>query len=356
MNNPISTFYSNLNENYMYAPGIATYGISGKPGENGKDGNAVYYSNIPFTEIYITDILSRLTNNELMTLANVHEKNIKGYIKGDIFISADGYFWELIIDIANIPETTLYSNSISNIFKKIGKIDLSVLTELNNTQDSMFAISESGLHIYNAKGNGLILFGNYLGSNDEITQRGLVNSDSVLNIINSVSSDSYMSDLLTLTSVNQSGSIFLKNSLNVYYSDLDEAFHIQSDNPILFDVSNFRLKPSENTNLKDQYTQLNVYQNSITNFYIAFKDSTWDVSDGTLYLYNYKGDVPIDNIYVKVTCNLNEKLEDYIYGPFKYSYHNMTDQKLTISKNINYDIKTVSVFKNIEVYIPKKSS
>jgi len=53
--------------NYNYAPGIATYGIDGKTGKSGEDGNNIYFTDYIIDDVEgaddLIELVSKILNN-----------------------------------------------------------------------------------------------------------------------------------------------------------------------------------------------------------------------------------------------------------------------------------------------------
>lgn len=298
---PVSTIYSELKENYLYAPGIATYGIDGKTGPAGKDGSSVYYANISFTNENFSLIVSKIIKNEML-IYNSTEINSRGYQKNDIFITPAGEFWRLNRTKAELIDILEYNNNINLVFSNVGKINLQDFNKLTSAEDSPFGIystgitgdestinTNSGIKLYTKKYNGIDFISNnlielYTGNqtDSEETNNFRLADSSILqkytvNIISSINNN-YIDPLLNITSVDKN--TFNINNLNITYNLLDSGFHISSSAPIFLDVKDLRVKLRDTeTQSYDQYSQLNVYTNSITEVYKYFSNSVrWDIS------------------------------------------------------------------------------
>ena len=367
MSNPISTYYSELNEKYMYAPGYATYGITGKPGNDGKDGSAVYYSNIPFTQTYASEIISRIYNNELLTLSNIHEKNSKKYVKGDIFISPNGNFWQLLVDIDSF-DLENFNVLISQYFKKIGKLDLSIIDEFNNSDGPLYLTTsetkeENTLKLYNFYTKGVNFYNSVLNANPEDLN---IDENYIVNIINNNISNNYKSELLSLLSVNQTNDSFNKNNLDIYYSELDNAFHISSNKPIIFDSSSLRFSPSadsDNSNNYNSYYQLNTEQDSMTRFYRQWKNCKWFKNDENEIM------IEIDKENVEYGSAQNILYKVVLYDQQNKTYSEIFNERASWAEGFlaavesietgltipdGTSVKSVSIIKGIEVFLEKR--
>ena len=107
--------------NDTYAPGIATYGIQGKDGEQGTPGTSLFFSEYSLPDEYL-DFASKITSRMLP----VKHKEIqlkRKYVNGDQFVDPSGQVYllkdinQLIIDINN------GTNLEQGILEYIGKFN-----------------------------------------------------------------------------------------------------------------------------------------------------------------------------------------------------------------------------------------
>lgn len=393
MSNTVSTFYSNLRENYLYAPGIATYGIDGKTGPAGQDGASVYYSNIAFTNQNFSLIVSKIIKNEML-IYNSTENNSRGYQKNDIFITPSGEFWRLNRTRTELVDILEYNNNINLVFSNVGKINLQDFNKLTSLEDAPFGIystsvtgdsesanSNSGIKVYTKKYNGIDFVSNnlielYTGSNSENSFK--LAEDSVLqkytvNIISNINNN-YIDPLLNVTSVDQN--TFNINNLNITYNSLDSGFHISSTAPIFLDIKDLRVKLHETeTESYDQYSQLNVYTNSITEVYKYFSNSVrWDISTADPTGSDETIDPSLNKLIIEFTensPNLNLYNETFVIKLIVNDNNTIIEKIINVPENMRggvfngpciisvlpktyytrEDILAVSIITSIEVFI-----
>ncbi len=395
MSNTVSTFYSELKENYLYAPGIATYGIDGKTGPAGKDGSSVYYSNIAFTNQNFSLIVSKIIKNEML-IYNSTEINSRGYQKNDIFITPSGEFWRLNRSRIELVDILEYNNNINLVFSNVGKInlqDFNKLTSLENapfgiystgsTGDTESANSNSGIKVYTKKYNGIDFVSNnlielYTGSGSYSDSNFKLAQDSILqkytvNIISNINNN-YIDPLLNITSVDQN--TFNINNLNITYNSLDSGFHISSSAPIFLDVKDLRVKLREAEEQSyDQYSQLNVYTNSITEVYKYFSNSVrWDISTADPSESDETLDPSLNKLIIEFTENspsLNLYNETFVIKLIVNDNNTIIEKIINVPENMRggvfngpcvisvlpktyytrEDILAVSIITSIEVFI-----
>lgn len=371
----ISTFYSEQKENYLYAPGTATYGIEGKTGGDGENGTSIYYSNIPFTNSNFSIIISKIFNNEAL-IYNSSEKITRDYMVGDIFVAPNGYFWKLKKDKSELIDTDSYNSNIDRVFRNVGKINIEGINNLVGTGSEPFGIYDNNgyIKIYNKGVSGVDFIDEYLRANYQDGSTILHDDNYIVNIIGSQKTD-YITHLLNIATIdnlaiagNTSSDIFKAQNLSVDYDYIDGAFHIKSESPIFLDIEDLRIKPkpSEEIDSYDQYSPVNIYDHPLTELYKFIrnnaywnynKDSTTAV-DGSLYIHfdsnpkNYglwKNNDPL----VKIVTNNNSEFTEKIISNNEYTG---PDSKLYIAIPSVFDssIYTVSIISNIEVFIQRK--
>ena len=109
--------------NYDYAPGIATYGIDGKTGETGVDGNIIYYTDYDITgalgdDIYNLQALMQKININKVPISSSDIDTERPYKIGDFFIDRNGIIYKLI----DIKSGTNYN--WTEYFEICGKVNI----------------------------------------------------------------------------------------------------------------------------------------------------------------------------------------------------------------------------------------
>ena len=364
----ISTFYSEQKQNYLYAPGIATYGIDGKTGENGQDGTSIYYSNIPFSNNNFSIIVSKIINNEAL-IYNSSEKIQREYKKDDIFISPNGYFWRLEKDKSELIDTDSYNYNIERIFLNIGKINLEGINNLVGTEGiddgKAFALydNNSYIKIYNKNYNGIDFVDEYLTSKYPEIQENL--EKYIVNIVGSQKSD-YLTSLLNLAVISNQINMRDPESLSIEYDYIDSAFHIKSTVPILLDIPDLRIKKraADTVDSYDKYSPITIYNHPFTEFYKFVSNYMYwksNSEENKIYVYckenptKYSiplGDPLLWKILIKENNTYIEKIiSQKLGGDTVNELHPMIITPADFSVD---NIASISLIDNIEVFISKQ--
>lgn len=266
---PISTYYSEFSKSHLYAPGLATYGVDGKPGDKGEDGNAVYFSNLSFkaNSYEVIEILNKLKNNYLLLSGTENIKNSKPYMKGDIIVTSDGEFWQIIVD----PREYSEYDTLDTAFKRVCKVQPSADDLNQKIQDSSnlgenvfkYILSKSNNgRIFNLLGNGMTI-----GGFDEGQDRIVGESDFTLSLVGSSVASSTENFITMLNALSDE-----ESKLSIVYNHDDGAFHVQTTKPLVIDASTIKFTESSSTGQNEygNYSRLNILDNStdvtFTNF------------------------------------------------------------------------------------------
>lgn len=125
----MATTLTKKTDNYLYAPGIATYGIDGKAGETGEKGTAIFYTDYNFTSQSEEDddlktMLICIKQQRCLIKAYQNTVLARPYIDGDYVICSSGEIYKM----QNLDEIDAYSSSTTynKYFILVGKIDNTV--------------------------------------------------------------------------------------------------------------------------------------------------------------------------------------------------------------------------------------
>ena len=260
--------------NDTYAPGIATYGIQGKDGEQGTPGTSLFFSEYslsgePDNSSKYREFASKITSRMLP----VKHKEIqlkRKYVNGDQFVDPSGQVYllkdinQLIIDINNgIPIKQL----VGSILEYIGKF--------NSIKNS---------DIFNDNSNsGILRAHKFIISDDSKTATGsglltvshtTKDTDNDINFINLESLYSGQHDM----------------NLDIKFSKKYNGFMISSKYPIYLNANVYtKFNNTNNTNndYSPVYTTADNKSKTITDYIATTKDLRCDI-DASIYSYTKK--------------------------------------------------------------------
>lgn len=275
--------------NYNYAPGIATYGVDGKTGEDGVSGNNIYYTdyyinNNDTTSHDLSGIAAQIVAGHL-PLKNSTISISRPYANGDYFFDNFGTIFKLK-NIDAMKSTSEMSN-YQIYFDIVGTI----------------SIKDDGYVTYS--GDRLIINSSTYNGFDIVSAEGLtdnINQNAVMNIISNTVDKNNRVQLLQLNSVD-SNSLEDGTSL-VYYDAGDNAFHLESNIPIVIDAD---LKiNNDNVNKEyDNYSTILTSHDSITYFKSLCDKLTYKIeenNDGNYYMMIYAKDSNDTSIIPELIC------------------------------------------------------
>ena len=260
--------------NDTYAPGIATYGIQGKDGEQGTPGTSLFFSEYslsgePDNSSEYRGFASKITSRMLP----VKHKEIqlkRKYVNGDQFVDPSGQVYllkdinQLIIDINNgIPIKQL----VGSILEYIGKFN-----SINNSE------------IFNDNSNsGIIRAHKFIISDDSKTATGSglltvshinKDTDNDINFINLESLYSGQHDM----------------NLDIKFSKKYNGFMISSKYPVYLNANVYtKFNNTNNTNndYSPVYTTADNKSKPITDYIASVKDLSCKL-DASIYSYTKK--------------------------------------------------------------------
>ena len=251
--------------NDTYAPGIATYGIQGKDGEQGTPGTSLFFSEYSLPDEYL-DFVRKITSRMLP----VKHKEIqlkRKYVNGDQFVDPSGQVYllkdinQLIIDINN------GTNLEQGILEYIGKF--------NSIKNS---------DIFNDNSNsGILRAHKFIISDDNKTATGSglltvshinKDTDNDINFINLESLYSGQHDM----------------NLDIKFSKKYNGFMISSKYPVYLNANVYtKFNNTNNTNndYSPVYTTADNKSKPITDYIASVKDLSCKL-DASIYSYTKK--------------------------------------------------------------------
>ena len=251
--------------NDTYAPGIATYGIQGKDGEQGTPGTSLFFSEYSLPGEYL-DFARKITSRMLP----VKHKEIqlkRKYVNGDQFVDPSGQVYllkdinQLIIDINN------GTNLEQGILEYIGKFNSIKNSDIFNDN------SNSGIlraHKFIISDDSKTAIGSGLLTVSHINK----NTDNDINFINLESLYSGQHDM----------------NLDIKFSKKYNGFMISSKYPIYLNANVYtKFNNTNNTNndYSPVYTTADNKSKSITDYIASVKDLSCKL-DASIYSYTKK--------------------------------------------------------------------
>lgn len=248
--------------NYNYAPGVATYGIDGKTGEVGNDGNNIYYTDYtikPDNESSrdLEELLEKITSG-YMPIKNVNIPINRPYKagdleNGDLFFDRDGIIYRLINKDFD-KKQSINEATYTKYFKIVGQINI-------YEDQNFFDFSPNRL-ILNSKYTGYDII-NTPGI-DTSTIKRHIDTNSTVNIISSVVDENDNIEMVRMQSIDDVD--IEDGQMTLYYKTTDNAYFIESNKPM---VINGDLKVLSNNNLSnefDDYSTVLTSDDTITYF------------------------------------------------------------------------------------------
>ena len=260
--------------NDTYAPGIATYGIQGKDGEQGTPGTSLFFSEYslsgePDNSSEYREFASKITSRMLP----VKHKEIqlkRKYVNGDQFVDPSGQVYllkdinQLIIDINN---GSPIKQLVGSILEYIGKFNSTnnsdIFSDTNNSgtlRAHKFIISDDSK---TATGNGLLTV-------SHINK----DTDNDINFINLESLYSGQHDM----------------NLDIKFSKKYNGFMISSKYPVYLNANVYtKFNNTNNTNndYSPVYTTADNKSKPITDYIASVKDLSCKL-DASIYSYTKK--------------------------------------------------------------------
>ena len=338
--------------NYNYAPGIATYGIDGKTGQSGNDGNNIYFTDYNINENDgLSDLMQKILNNYL-PIKGVDTKINRAYKENDIFFDRNGIIYKLI----NI-NVSLSLTEWKDYFTIVGKIHI-------NDDEQYFGIVNNRL-VLNTKYNGYDICSN-VNANDASQY---INTEAAVNIVSRNIDENDNIEMVRMQSIDDVD--VEDGKMSVLYKTTENAFYIDSNKPIVID-GDLKVENDNNTNNEyDNFSTVLTSNDPITyfkylcdnlNYSIIYDDLTDQYkvviyqTDGNIDKLEYlikRNETVFGKIYTAENEQVLLKLSDIITTPLyiedyvdRMSLYNFTidDNKFNFSiGNNNINANDISI-------------
>lgn len=253
--------------NDTYAPGIATYGIQGKDGEQGTPGTSLFFSEYSLPGEYL-DFARKITSR-MLPVKNEQIQLKRKFVNGDQFVDPDGKVYllmdinQLIRDINNGTNQTWSKEKLKYIGKFNSTNNSDIFSDTNNSgtlRAHKFIISDDSK---TATGSGLLTV-------SHINK----DTDNDINFINLESLYSGQHDM----------------NLDIKFSKKYNGFMISSKYPVYLNANVYtKFNNTNNTNndYSPVYTTADNKSKSITDYIASVKDLSCKL-DASIYSYTKK--------------------------------------------------------------------
>lgn len=253
--------------NDTYAPGIATYGIQGKDGEQGTPGTSLFFSEYSLPGEYI-DFVRKITSR-MLPVKNQQIQLKRKFVNGDQFVDPDGKVYllmdinQLIRDINNGTNQTGSNEKLKYIGKFNSTDSSNIFSDTNNSgtlRAHKFIISDDSK---TATGSGLLTV-------SHINK----DTDNDINFINLESLYSGQHDM----------------NLDIKFSKKYNGFMISSKYPVYLNANVYtKFNNTNNTNndYSPVYTTADNKSKPITDYIASVKDLSCKL-DASIYSYTKK--------------------------------------------------------------------
>ena len=328
--------------NYNYAPGIATYGIDGKTGQAGTDGNNIYFTDCNLLTDTDKDlkILAELIANNYLPVKGSTTRINRSYKNNDLFFDYNGIIYQLT-NIDDLIGNKDIGGIYSDYFNIAGKINIADVS-----------------NVFTWDGDRMILNSSTYGGYDVVTinnpsnASNYINKDAVVNIISDNVNENSNIEMIKMQSIDDVD--IEDGKLSVYYKTTENAFYLDSNKPIVIN-GDVKLNNDNNTNNEyDNFSIILTSNDTVTYFkhicdklrYNVLYDS--EVNRYKLVIYQEDGgrdDLEYlinrnETVYGKVYDGENNqqllKLSDIIYGPINYDSYINHMPTLNVSSYITY--------------------
>ena len=253
--------------NDTYAPGIATYGIQGKDGEQGTPGTSLFFSEYSLPGEYL-DFARKITSR-MLPVKNEQIQLKRKFVNGDQFVDPDGKVYllmdinQLIRDINNGTNQIWSNEKLKYIGKFNSTNNSDIFSDTNNSgtlRAHKFIISDDSK---TATGNGLLT-----------VSHTTKDTDDDINFINLESLYSGQHDM----------------NLDIKFSKKYNGFMISSKYPVYLNANVYtKFNNTNNTNndYSPVYTTADNKSKSITDYIASVKDLSCKL-DASIYSYTKK--------------------------------------------------------------------
>lgn len=326
--------------NYNYAPGIATYGIDGKTGITGNDGNNIY-----FTDCDLINDNDNKNLNELGELLRGNYLPVKGsttiiarsYKNDDLFFDQNGIIYKLI-DIDGLLASG-GKNVYTRYFIIAGKISIADYDGYFNKEDKRLILNSSDFSGF-----------------DVITSPSLSTNIDDNAVVNIISDNIDENDNIELVKMQSIDNVDIEDgNLDVYYKTTDNAYYLDSNRPIVIN-SNVKIKDDANNIDYDNYSSVLTTMDPITYFKHVCDNLRYNIlyvdtanqykliifqNDGGRDLLDYivsRKETVFGKIYSEENGQTLVKLNDVVNGPINDSNkleHYVATKSINITANAN---------------------
>lgn len=253
--------------NDTYAPGIATYGIQGKDGEQGTPGTSLFFSEYSLPGEY-SDFIKKITSR-MLPVKNEQIQLKRKFVNGDQFVDPAGKVYllmdinQLIRDINNGTNQTWSNEKLKYIGKFNSTNNSDIFSDTNNSgtlRAHKFIISDDDK---TATGSGLLTV-------SHINK----DTDNDINFINLESLYSGQHDM----------------NLDIKFSKKYNGFMISSKYPVYLNANVYtKFNNTNNTNndYSPVYTTADNKSKPITDYIASVKDLSCKL-DASIYSYTKK--------------------------------------------------------------------
>ena len=253
--------------NDTYAPGIATYGIQGKDGEQGTPGTSLFFSEYSLPDEYL-DFVRKITSR-MLPVKNEQIQLKRKFVNGDQFVDPAGKVYllmdinQLIRDINNGTDQPWTNEKLKYIGKFNSTNNSDIFSDTNNSgtlRAHKFIISDDSK---SATGNGLLT-----------VSHTTKDTDNDINFINLESLYSGQHDM----------------NLDIKFSKKYNGFMISSKYPIYLNANVYtKFNDSNNSNneYSPVYTTADNKSKPITDYIASVKDLSCKL-DASIYSYTKK--------------------------------------------------------------------
>lgn len=327
-------------ENFKYAPGLATYGIDGKAGAQGLQGNGIFYTNYDLANLTDHDDLKSIIIAILGSKVLIRNTDIeltRKYINGDNIICTNGKIFK-IINIENYSVNADLSSATAylDFFEFVGEIGTLSDSDYFN---SVSGESESRLAI-NAK--------NYSGFDiTDIANDTTADTDSREFGLRIISNNKDKTGSINFLSLISRSGVSDDNYLNISFDTLTSTFHMKSDCPIMLDAEKVEVNAEDETSSYDGYSPVMTSESTMTSFYNSCKHVSCSVSSKNVLTFTFDTNAVTTDDFSSLLCG--------VY--FKDSTHIMKTPEIVSSalsldsSYIDSSVIAVSFLKNVEVFL-----
>lgn len=326
--------------NYNYAPGIATYGVDGKTGITGNDGNNIY-----FTDCDLINDNDNKNLNELVELLRGNYLPVKGsttiiarsYKNDDLFFDQNGIIYKLK-DIDSLLGSS-GKDVYGKYFSIAGKISIADYDGYFNKEDNRLLLNSSDFSGFD------IITSPNLSTN--------IDSNAVVNIISNNIDENDNIELVKMQSIDNVD--IEDGNLDVYYKTTDNAYYLDSNMPIVIN-SNVKINDNANNIDYDNYSSVLTSIDPVTYFKHVCENLRYNIlydTDANQYkiiifqndngrdLLDYivsRKETVFGKIYSDESGQTLVKLNDVVNGPVNDSNkleHYVASKSINITANAN---------------------